>query len=179
MKKERKLYYWITTCASCKHSGTIHTLEWLTKFNMSRRAFVFEYYCKSKFNNSYKSIQYCCQFYIVGKHIRWRLFWYTRLFYKQRFSSTQPQCYLNFSWIKLQMLLRCSLVHINIIILRHFLHLLHLCPCLDLGLFTSYLWDLFLIFIFIFITINRVFSWVKTNWLFCLFFRICPNIFGW
>ena len=45
----------------------------------------------------------------------------------------------NFSWIELQMLLRCCLIHISIIILRNFLHLLYLCSCLDLGLFMSYL----------------------------------------
>ena len=55
------------------------------------------------------------------------------------------------------MLIRCCLIHIGIIILRHFLYLLHLCPCLDLGLFISYLYALFFIFIFIFITINRIF----------------------
>ena len=54
------------------------------------------------------------------------------------------------------MLLRCCLIHISIIILRHFLYLLYLCPCLDLGLFMSYLCDLFFIFIFIFIMINRM-----------------------
>ena len=38
--------------------------------------------------------------------------------------------------------------------LRRFLSLLYLCPCLDLGLFMSYLCDIFFIFIFIFILIN-------------------------
>ena len=37
-------------------------------------------------------------------------------------------------------------------ILRHFLYLSYLCPCLDLGLLVSYLCDLF----FIFIMINRI-----------------------
>ena len=63
-------------------------------------------------------------------------------FYKQRFFSAQPQ-----SIAKLfmnQMLLRCCLIYISIIILRHFLYLLYLCPCLELGLFMSYLCDLFL-----------------------------------
>ena len=39
--------------------------------------------------------------------------------YKQRFCSTQPQCCLTFSWIDLQMLLSCCLIHISIIILRY------------------------------------------------------------
>ena len=80
----------------------------------------------------------------------------TRFFYKQRFFSTQSQCCFTFSWIQLQMLLSCCLIHKSIIILRHFLYLLSLCPCLKLSLFLSYLCDLFFIFIFIFITINHM-----------------------
>ena len=40
-------------------------------------------------------------------------------FYKQRFFSTHPRWCLAFSWIELQMLLRCCLMHITIII--HFM----------------------------------------------------------
>ena len=40
--------------------------------------------------------------------------------------------------------------------LRNALYLLYLCLCQDLGLFMSYLRDLFLNFIFIFIMINRM-----------------------
>ena len=76
------------------------------------------------------------------------------------------------------MLLRCCLIHISIIILRHFLYLLYLCSCLDLGLFMSYLCDLFFIFIFIFIIIDHIISWIQTHLFFCLFSRICPNIFA-
>ena len=57
------------------------------------------------------------------------------VFYKQHFFSTQ--CCLTFSWIELQMLLRCCLVHIHITILRHVLYLSYLCPCLDLQLFAK------------------------------------------
>ena len=39
-----------------------------------------------------------------------------RFFYKQRFFSTHTQCCSTFSWIELQMLLRCCLIHITIII---------------------------------------------------------------
>ena len=102
----------------------------------------------------------------------------TRFFYKQHFFSTQPQFCLTFSWTELQMLLTCCL-HISIIVVRHFLHLLYLCPWLDLGLFMSYLYDLFFIFIFIFVMINRITSWIQTHVFFRLFFRICPIIFGW
>ena len=82
--------------------------------------------------------------------------WAVKFFEKQRFLSTQPQCCLTFSWIELQMLLRYSLIHLGMIILRHFLYLLYLCPSLDLGLLMSYLCDLLFIFIFIFIMINRM-----------------------
>ena len=62
-----------------------------------------------------------------------------------------------FSWIELQMLLRCCLIHKNVI-LREFLYLLYLSPCIFLGLFLSYLCDLFFIFILIFMMITRLIS---------------------
>ena len=90
------------------------------------------------------------------------------------FFPTQPQCSLIFSWAELHMSLRCCLIHINIIILRHFLHSLYLCPCLDLGRLMLNLCDLFLIFIFVFIMINcRI---LQTRLFFWLFFRICPTV---
>ena len=52
----------------------------------------------------------------------------TRFFNKKRFFSIQPQYYLTFSWPELQMLLTCCLIHIIIIILRHILYLVYLCP---------------------------------------------------
>ena len=95
----------------------------------------------------------------------WLISKYT-LFYKQYFSLTQPQCCLTFLWIEPQMLLRCCLIHISSIILRHFLYLL------GLGLFMSFLCGLFFIFVFIFIMINCIFSSIQKHLLFCLFFRI-------
>ena len=79
--------------------------------------------------------------------------------------STHPHCCLTLPWIELQMLLRCYLIHKRIIILRHFL--LYLCLSLDLGLFMSYLCDLF----FLFIMINRIISLIQTHLFFCLFFQ--------
>ena len=74
--------------------------------------------------------------------------------------STQPQCYLTFSWTDLQALLRCYLIHVSIIMLRHFWYLLYLCSCLDLGLFMSFMCDLLLTFIFVSLwLINRIISW--------------------
>ena len=52
------------------------------------------------------------------------------------------------------MLLSICLIHKTIIILRHILYLVHLCPCLGLGLIMSYLCDLFFIFSLIFIAIT-------------------------
>ena len=100
-------------------------------------------------------------------------------FLAARFFSTQPQCCLTFSWIKPQMLLRCCLVHISIIIMRHFLYFLYLCPCTDLGLFMSYLSDPFLFFFSIFTMINRIIWWIQTNLFFYLLFRVRSIIFGW
>ena len=77
------------------------------------------------------------------------------------------------------MLLRCCLIHISIIILRRFIYLLYLCPCLHLGLFMPYLRESIFIFVFIFIMINCIISWIQTCLFFCLFFRICPVIVRW
>ena len=76
-----------------------------------------------------------------------------------RFSSTQPQCCLTFSWTGPQMLLRCCLK--SIIILWHFWYLRYLCPYLDLGLFMLYLCNLF--FIFIFSMVNCMIQWMQTH----------------
>ena len=99
------------------------------------------------------------------------------LSYNQRFFPIQIQCRLIFSWIELATLLKCCLIIISIIILRHILYLLNLCSCLDQGLFMSHLCDL--IFNFSFIMINRIISWIQTRLFFCLLFRICCIIFGW
>ena len=60
------------------------------------------------------------------------------------------------------MLLRCSLMHITTIIPRNILCLVYLCPCPSLGLFMPYLCDLFFIFSFIFIVINRITRFKQT-----------------
>ena len=104
--------------------------------------------------------------------------WYIPFFYQRCFSSTQLQCCITFSWMELQVLLRCCLIHVSMVMIKHFLCLLHLHPCLDLGLFMSYLCDLFFIFIFIFIMINQMILWMQTQLFCCLLFRICPIIFG-
>ena len=82
---------------------------------------------------------------------------------KNAFFSTQSQCSLTCSWTEHQMLLRCYLIHINIIILRQILYSAYLCPCLDLGLFMLYLCDLFFILSLIFIVINHITSLKQTH----------------
>ena len=89
-------------------------------------------------------------------------------FHKQPFFPTQPQCCLIFSWIEFQMLVRCCLIHIFIIKLRHILYLVYSCQCLGLGLFMSYLCDLFF-FSPIFIVINHITSLKQTNLVFIHF----------
>ena len=86
------------------------------------------------------------------EHLGWLLLDYT-LFYKQCFFSTQPQCCLTSSFT-----FRCCLLHIAVIILRHILYLVYLCPCLGLGQFMSCLCDLFFIFSLIFVIINLITS---------------------
>ena len=51
---------------------------------------------------------------------------------------TQPRCYLTFSWIGLQIFLRCCLMHITITLPRHIFYLVYLCPFLDLQSFSKY-----------------------------------------
>ena len=85
----------------------------------------------------------------------WNLIYIHAFLYKQRFFSSQPQYCLTFSWIELQMLLMCCLIHMTIIILRHFLYFLYWSPCLNPDLFMSYLWDLFVFFVIISIIINK------------------------
>ena len=84
------------------------------------------------------------------------------------------QCFLIFSWNKLQMLLRCYLIHITITILRHILHMVYLSPLLGLSLFMSYLYDLIFIWSLIFIVISHITSF-KQKYL----FFVSPVIFGW
>ena len=67
------------------------------------------------------------------------------------------------------MLLKRCLTHITIILLRHILYLVYLCPCLGLGVFISYLCGLFFIFSFIFIAINHITSLKQTHLFFVQF----------
>ena len=86
-------------------------------------------------------VEWLCKIKVLPRH-----FMYICCTYKQRFFSTQPQCCLTSSWIELQMLIGCCLIHINIILVRQFLYLLYLCPRLDLGLFMPCLCDLIVYF---------------------------------
>ena len=119
----------------------------------------------------------------LGSFLNWNssLFWsvpsvlfsyeiiYTLFFISNAFVSTQPQCCLTFSWTDLQMLLRCCLIHIALIILTHILYLVYLCPFLTLGLFMPYLCDLLFSFSLIFIVINHITPFKHTYFLFVHF----------
>ena len=70
------------------------------------------------------------------------------------------------------MQLRCCLIDITIIIWRHILYLVYLCPYQRLVLFMSYLLGLFFIFSLIFFDINHIFSFKQTY----LFFAHIQNI---
>ena len=56
--------------------------------------------------------------------------WYAPFFISKAFFPNQPQCCLSFSWIELQMLLRCCLIHVSIIILTaKTLYIYYICVC--------------------------------------------------
>ena len=67
------------------------------------------------------------------------------------------------------MLLRCGLIHITIIIMRHILCFVYLCQFSGLCLFLSYLCHLFFIFSLISIAINHITSLKQKD----LFFFVC------
>ena len=98
--------------------------------------------------------------------------WDTRFFIKEtaffQLSLNVAQLFsMNFKWTS--NVVRCSSIHITMIILRDILHLVYLGPCLGLGLFMSYLCDLFLISSPIFITINHLTSLKQTDLFFVHF----------
>ena len=103
------------------------------------------------------------------KWFRQHMHWF---FMSNDFLQLSLTASLIFSWIGLQMLLRCCLIQISVIILRHFLYLLYLCPCLDLGLFMSYICDLFFIVIFIFIMINCISQEYRDTYSFDYFYDV-------
>ena len=67
------------------------------------------------------------------------------------------------------MLLRCFLIQITIILMRYILCLVYLCTCLGLGLFMSYLCDLFFILSLNFISISYITSLKQKQLFFYLF----------
>ena len=82
-------------------------------------------------------------------------FWSTRFFISNAFFQ------LSLSVAYLQVLLlgvAYYILHIAVIILRHILYLVYLCPCLGLGQFMSCLCDLFFIFSLIFVIIDLITS---------------------
>ena len=67
----------------------------------------------------------------------WKSWLPTCFFYKQCFSSIEPQCCLTFSWIELQMLPMCCLLHIykHHYTERHISYSVYFGPRVGLGLF--------------------------------------------
>ena len=63
----------------------------------------------------------------------------------------------------------CCLIYIAIIILRHIVHLVYLCPCLGLWLVILHLRDLHFIFSLIFVVISHATSLKQTHLLFVYF----------
>ena len=68
------------------------------------------------------------------------------------------------------------LIFTTIIILRLILYLVYLCPFLDLGLFKSYLCNIFFIFTLIFIAINRITSYIFVHFLEYLLLFLNDNV---
>ena len=93
----------------------------------------------------------------------------TRGFYKRHFFTTQLRCFLTFTWMELQILLRCCLIHIIISVLRNILYLVYSCPCLGLVQFVLYFCDLYFFFILMFIIMNYITS-LKQEHLFLVYF---------
>ena len=119
----------------------------------------------------YLTYRLCCLTWFLRlsgwQYRMWLNFIFISFLYKYIAQCQNVQNALSVAYILL-----CCLIHISIIIVRHFLYLLYLCLCLNLGLFMSYLCDLFFIFIIIFIRINHIISWIHL--FFRLFLRICP-----
>ena len=100
-------------------------------------------------------------------YVNTMLLWKYTLFYKykQRIFSTKPQCCLTFLWIEPQMLLKNCLLHINMILPRHYT--LSICVYVYVSVFQ--LNNLFFIIIFVFIPINHIIS-IKQEHLFIWIF---------
>ena len=90
----------------------------------------------------------------------------TYFFYKWCFFSTQVQWCLTFSWIQLQMLLRCGLIYITEI---HFMYSIFVSMSGPRSIYVVFMWSIFP-FQLIFIVINHItslkptyFKWLQLN----------------
>ena len=103
----------------------------------------------------------------------------THFFYKQRFFSTQPQCCLTFSWIELQVLLRCCLMHISIMIVRDlFIFTLFVPMSILRSIFVVSMWSVF--HFYLHFHDNYSYNLMSTDiHVLLLIFRICAIIRGW
>ena len=100
---------------------------------------------------------------------------YSIIFYKQRFFSTEPQYFWTFSWIELQMLLSCCLMHITIIYTKtRFIFDTFVSMAWPRSIYVIYMWSI-LIFSLTFIFINHIS--LKQRHLFFLHFLECLYYF--
>ena len=100
----------------------------------------------------------------------------TRFFYKQRSFSTLPQYCLTFSWFELQMLLRCYLIRIRIIIMRHYAEILFILHFFSMSrprtMYIVSVWSIFHFHLHFHYYQSCIISWIQTYLFFCLYFRI-------
>ena len=82
------------------------------------------------------------------------------------------RCCLTLSWIGLKILLMCCLLQISIIMLRYILYWVYV--CLSVGLFMSYICNLFYFYSLIFIVINHKISLKQTHLFFAQFLEDFP-----
>ena len=83
------------------------------------------------------------------------------------FYSAKAQCCWTFSWIKLKMLLRCCLIYITIIVLRHFMFRIFASMSRPRSISVASMWPIFY-FNLTFIAINHITS-IKQTHLFFVF----------
>ena len=88
-------------------------------------------------------------------------------FISNAFFSTQHQCWLTFSWIVLQIWLRCCLIHILIILIQFFIFSIFLSMCRSIYFVST--WFIFFIYIPIVIIMNHIISLNQTHLFFAHF----------
>ena len=138
-------------------------LKILRNLRSNTRFFIGNASTKSQFCLTFSCIQVQMLLRCCLTHFQPMFYFYNPWKYKKnlRFSDV-------FRGYRSGKLVKNGLIHVSMIIVRHFLYLLYFYPCLNLGLFMLYVCDLFFIFILIFIMINRTISCIQTYLFLCL-----------